>query len=91
MSTRQKVGLTLVAFSILATLGLQAAFACLYRPDTVLDAENANLTTVVFIQATNWLVVLPLLILFIGGLFCFLLPRRSAADEPQLVEIKYTR
>jgi hypothetical protein len=91
MSTRQKVGLTLVAFSILATFALQVAFACLYRPDAVLDAENASLTTVVFIQATNWLFVLPLCVLFVGGLFCFLVPRRSASDEPQLVEIKYMR
>lgn len=91
MITRQKVGLTLVASSIFAALALQALFASLYRPDAVLEAENTSLTAVVFIQATNWRFALPLLLLFVGGLLCFLFPRRRSADEPQLVEIKYVR
>ncbi len=93
MKLHQKIGLALMAIPILLGIALQKSAALLYSPERLTNLEIVppppDMTIVVAMLSTNWMIAAPLVVLFIVGIAYASLPSRLGIDAPQLVEIKY--
>ena len=93
MKLHQKVGIALMAVTLVLGIILQKSAALLYRPDSLTNLEIVptppDLTLFVLFLSTNWFVVAPLVLLFVVGVVYASFPKRLSFDEPQLIEIKY--
>ncbi len=92
MNTQQKIGLALSSLAIAAAILLQKFGSMLFRPEQITNIEIVpappDLTPTLIFLSVNWSVLVPLALVFTGGIFCMMLPLRRE-EEPQLVEIKY--
>ncbi len=93
MKLHQKIGVALMVVPVLLGTVLQKGAALLYRPEHLTNLEIVppppDMTLVVALLSTNWLIAAPLVTLFIGGIAYVSLPAKFGFDTPQLVEIKY--
>ncbi len=93
MKLHQKIGVALMAIPVLLGIALQKSAALLYRPETLTNLEiippPPDLTLVVALLSTNWLLAAPLALLFVIGIAYISLPERFGIDTPQLVEIRH--
>ncbi len=93
MQHHQKIGVALMAIPVSLGIALQKSAALLYRPETLTNLEiippPPDLTLVVALLSTNWLLAAPLALLFVIGIAYISLPERFGFDTPQLVEIKH--
>lgn len=85
--------MALISLSFLLGLLLQRFGSCLYRPEVIQEIQivpaPSDLTPILFVLSTNWLVAAPLVLAFLAGAYCLLPAPSAAADGPQLIKIKY--
>ncbi len=95
MTTQQKIGIALSSLAVVAAILLQKLGSMLFRPEHITDIQivpaPADLTAPLILLSTNWMLLVPLILVFAGGIFCMVIPPMRQEDTPQLVEIKYVR